>query len=686
MIHVILPSPTLFVKVSQMRTLKIRNWEVPAVLLWVSVLAFGILIPWLGFYADDWPYLYTFHSFGPQGINAFISTQRPFSGWVLMSSAWLFGQSIWAYHVFILILRWLDSVLLFWLIQKIWPGMLKQAFWVAVIFAIYPAFKQQPIPFDYLPHFVALAFLFLSFITMIEAVKGPKLRLLIYVISLILSLGIFITEYFAGLELLRPVFLGIILYAQTPELKRLSKRIAVYWIPYLVIFIGFLIWRVFIFKFPTYKPDLVNDLKANPLGTLIHLAATILKDLYTVTIGAWNQIFQIPALSRSGLLYVVIVLATFFSIGAYLWWMNKRLEGEAIEDKKHQRTWAIVAIVTGIYSLLVAGWPIWVTKLPVTLTFSWDRTTLPFIFGVSLIVPGTINLIPWPRFQIGVLAMLIAFSAGLMYQNANLFRKEFIILKQFYWEMTWRIPELKRGTAIVIEESPFNYDVDTSLTPLLNWAYAPQSSSVNLPYSVFEYHKINTKYSTDLENNIAIQQKFYNFEFNSSSSSLLMVAYDPPGCLRILTPKEGNQMLMPVGFKQELNLSNPGLILDDGNSSAQPPAVLGTNSIHDWCYYFEKADLAAQEGKWKEVVMMGQTAMQASLKPQYPSELVVFIEGFAHSGDWNQAHELAKSMVKDPFFKPAVCSTWSELAQEMSSSSASLKILSGYNNEFGCKS
>jgi hypothetical protein len=345
-----------------------------------------------------------------------------------------------------------------------------------------------------------------------------------------------------------------------------------------------------------------------------------------------------------------------------------------------------VAILTGIYSLLVAGWPIWVPKIPVTLIFAWDRATLPFILGVSFIVAGVVNLIPWSRLQVVVLAVLIALSAGLMFQNANLFRKEFTILKQFYWELSWRAPGLKKGTVVVIAESPFNYHVDTSLTPLLNWTYAPQSASLNLPYLVYEYHKIATKYSTELEKNIAVQQRIYNYDFSSSSSSLLIIAYDPPGCLRVLTPQEGDQLLMPASFKQELDLSNPGLILDDENSPVQPPAVLGGSPARDWCYYFEKADLADQQGNWEEVAKIGKEAIQASLKPQYPSELVVFIEGFAHTGDWSRAHEFAKTMVKDPFFRSAACDTWSKLEQDMSSSPDSLKILSGYKNEFGCNS
>ncbi|HMD88411.1 MAG TPA: hypothetical protein VKF38_04550 [Anaerolineaceae bacterium] len=348
-------------------------------------------------------------------------------------------------------------------------------------------------------------------------------------------------------------------------------------------------------------------------------------------------------------------------------------------------------------TLKIRNWEVpvvlfWVSLLAFGILIPWlgfYADDWPYLYTVKAFGPQGLNdFISWVRpFSAWVLlAVLIAFSAGLIFQNANLYRKEFTTLKQFYWELSWRAPGLEKGTAEVIEESPFNYHVDTSLTPLLNWTYDPLSSSTNLPYAVLEYHKIASKYASELENNIPIHQHFFNYDFNGSNCSLLFVAFDPPGCVRMLTPQEKDQMLMLAGFKQELNLSNSGLILNDGNYSAQPPVVLGTNSIHDWCYYFEKADLAAQEGNWKEVVMMGQTALRASLKPQYPSELVVFIEGFAHTGDWSQAHEFAKTMLKDPFFKSTVCDTWSNLEQDMSTIPDNMKILSGYKKEFGCNS
>src|SRR5689334_21665429 len=50
----------------------------PLVLLCVCVLAYGLLIPLLGFYWDDWPALWVSHSLGASALREFASFDRPF--------------------------------------------------------------------------------------------------------------------------------------------------------------------------------------------------------------------------------------------------------------------------------------------------------------------------------------------------------------------------------------------------------------------------------------------------------------------------------------------------------------------------------------------------------------------------------------------------------------------------------
>ena len=66
----------------------------------------------------------------------------------------------------------------------------------------------------------------------------------------------------------------------------------------------------------------------------------------------------------------------------------------------------------------------------------------------------------------------------------------------------------------------------------------------------------------------------------------------------------------PRFFRDALSFSRPELILTDANPPAAPPASLfDPEPEHDWCYYFEKAELARQRGDWQEVTRLGDQAL-----------------------------------------------------------------------------
>jgi len=55
-------------------------------------------------------------------------------------------------------------------------------------------------------------------------------------------------------------------------------------------------------------------------------------------------------------------------------------------------------------------------------------------------------------------------------------------------------------------------------------------------------------------------------------------------------------------LKDSLYLSDLKLIEANPSTAAMPPNVTGIEPKHGWCYYFEKADLARQQGigsKWR---------------------------------------------------------------------------------------
>ena len=82
------------------------------------------------------------------------------------------------------------------------------------------------------------------------------------------------------------------------------------------------------------------------------------------------------------------------------------------------------AIFLGLYALVIAGLPVWVTNLKIALFFPWDRFTMPMMIGASILLVGLIELLTWKRLQSAILVgIAVGIAAGMHFQTALLFAK-----------------------------------------------------------------------------------------------------------------------------------------------------------------------------------------------------------------------------------------------------------------------
>ena len=49
----------------------------PWLILAACILAYGLMIPWIGFYWDDLPFTWIYHTFGSAGLAKYFATKRP---------------------------------------------------------------------------------------------------------------------------------------------------------------------------------------------------------------------------------------------------------------------------------------------------------------------------------------------------------------------------------------------------------------------------------------------------------------------------------------------------------------------------------------------------------------------------------------------------------------------------------
>ncbi len=145
--------------------------------------------------------------------------------------------------------------------------------------------------------------------------------------------------------------------------------------------------------------------------------------------------------------------------------------------------------------------------------------------------------------------------------------------------------------------------------------------------------------------------------------------YAPPGCLRLLDPDIDpyNRLIPDDSLMREVaRLSSSALISDD-EATAVMPVIYNPEPTHGWCYYFEQADLARQLNNWMRVAKLGDTAFALDDYPNDPLERFVFVEGYAHAGEWDKALEYSgiSYRVSKNVLGPLLCTLWDRIDREV---------------------
>lgn len=664
-------------------------WSFPLALLGVSILAYGLLIPWLGFSWDDWAFAWISQQLGTEGLARYFSTNRPLWGLIYQFSTALLGGEPWRWQVFGLFWRWASAAVLWWTLRLLWPRRSDAAAWVSLLFLLYPGFDQQFIAITYGHMFLVLTCYFLSLAFMLLALRKPGRFWLFSLLALLFSLvNLLALEYFFLLELLRPVIIWVAQVGVVPVRRRRVKVVLGCWLPYLILFIAVIVWRLFFFQYQThnYSPLLVEQVKAAPLATLWNLVKTAAFDWYKTSFMAWGLAFTLPSVQvlgrRTTQVYWLVSAASAAGMALYLTLLAPPTDGVP-----SRRTWAVPALVLGALGLLLAGGPFWLTNLPVGLVYLNSRFALPFIMGASFLLAGLLGLIPGKSWiKTLPLALVLGLAVGYQFQVANAYRRDWNLQKTLFWQLAWRAPQLQGHTALLSNVTPIHYSSDNSLTAPLNWMYDPDNHSDEMRYYLF-YPAIRG--ATGLKNmqpGQSIHMDYLAAAFDGTTDQTVAFVFSPPACLRVLQPDldVANPML-PLEMRKAAVITFPAAILPPVGEGVSPPQVYGAEPAHGWCYYFELADLARQQGDWQQVTALGDVAFTLDDHPNDPAERVPFIEGYARVGNWQRAVELTRdSAAVTTLIQPMLCRLWQRIDDQAPASVEKDDAVAGIIAELEC--
>ncbi|MBM3181201.1 MAG: hypothetical protein FJZ86_12710, partial [Chloroflexi bacterium] len=529
--------------IDQFDTLKFTTRSAGWFMLLIAALTYGLFFWKRGFYWDEFPWAWIYFRLGPDALTKTFSTSRPFWGMIYQLTLPIIGPNPWAWQLLAMFLRWLTA-LLFWVILRVlWPAYSKPAFWASLFFLVYPGMGQHFIAMMYSHFYIVLSCYLLSIYLSLLALKDEKRRVVLFGASwLLAAINLLTMEYFYFLE-----FARIFLFWQmlTGTNKNRIQKAAVYFLPYLLIFLCVTIWRMFFFTFQnaSYPYVLLDVFRRDFLAGMLLLLNNIALSFWRTVFEVWLYPLFTIGITGLGPLTLTVMLVLLFSViflvGIFLF----KFVTNAADDRNFSKQAGFIGLI--VWGL--SGGSVWVIGIVPQLNFSMDRFMLPFMLGASLLLASLIALIKNQRAQMILVALLVGFAISRHFRLEDIFRRDWATQQNLFWQMTWRIPALEKGTILLSNDLPGAYYSDNSLTGPLNWIYSPPGEMNLILY--FASIRVG-KTLPGVEPGQPHQLYYIGPTFYGNTSNILVFDYDPPSCFRVIDPEvEATNRLLPPALR-----------------------------------------------------------------------------------------------------------------------------------------
>lgn len=621
-------------------------------ILLTTVITYGVSIPHLGYYHDDWFVLWSGQSRGAESLIPLFSTDRPFMGVVYSVVYRLLGDTVINWHLYALLWRVIGGLAFFWILRLLWPHEKYLTTLMAVLFVIYPGFLSQPNANTKQNHLFGFGTALLSIALMLQAVKTNKQgwRIFCFLLSLVLTANyLLIYEYMIGFEGTRLVLLGYTRFQSGfRQLRSLAGEILRRIWPYWLVTAGFLYWRIFVFESERNATD-VSALAGNYVSNIRYMSIRMIletaKDFLDTSVFAWfvepyHQYSLAPYsnLALAGMVAgIVAALVLVYAFGARRWW--------GIGDRDAQPPQLMRDFLwIGALVILFAISPVVVSGRQLDLYDPYKSYGLHPTGGVVLFVMGMVLMLQ-PRFRNWILIALVGISVSTQVLNADYWKNYWDIQRQMAWQLTWRAPDIQDDTLVMASISGgFNPQQDYEVWGPINLIYNPGPAEA----PAIQAEVLNSETAYNILKQEVKNNRVRDIRLRRDFRNLLLITYPSSvSCFHIidgtLPAYSGSESLL---VRQVGEFSRVNRILPSGSPPIPPASIFGSEPSHDWCYYYQKAALARQLGDWEQIGRLYDETRALNLEATDKSEIFPFFEGLVNLGRLEEARALYNEQIK----------------------------------------
>jgi hypothetical protein len=230
-------------------------------------------------------------------------------------------------------------------------------------------------------------------------------------------------------------------------------------------------------------------------------------------------------------------------------------------------------------------------------------------------------------------------------------------MKDFWWQVSWRVPNISAGTNLVASYANQGIAEDYFVWGPANLIYYPRldfQSPTLLPLTAATLDVRNLQ--TVLAGRRQERNRRSILSQADFANTLVLTMPTESACVHIL---DGRSPELSIQDRPEIYLIAPFSRLDRIQTQANPhqpsEAIFGAEPAHDWCYYYQKASLARQAGDWQEVARLGDEAQQQNFRPIDWVEWMPFVEAYAYTGQSEKVNQLAPILMDDFYLRYQTC-------------------------------
>jgi len=628
-------------------------------------------------YRDDWYYIMDRTIGGPGIFQEMFSIDRPARGPLFEAYYQLFGVQPLPYHLSSYLWRVMGGLAALWLFRQVWPRQRLATFVMALFFTLYPGYLRWMEGFEDQPRILSSFLEVLSIALTVFAVTTQKKSLKFFAWTGSILLGwayIALVDFSFGMEVFRFLCVYLVVNRDQVALPFIRKFTAALraWAIAIVIPTAFLFWRFFIFHNERQATDVgqqLGYLVSSPFLTSAWWSVRLLQSAVNVAVLAWGAPFFQNLFENSlgdiliGLLVggVVVVLLLW---GAFSIWSVE--EQAADSQSAAGGKWQLEAIWIGLLGVLAGVLPVIAANRFVNFA-GYSHYSLPASLAGVTLVTGVVFLIRSRNVRFAAISALVLLAVLTHYTASLRVLVEEQVIANTWHQIAWRAPAIKAGTTLVVNYPAVGYaeDVDAVAGPA-NFIYFPeQTNQIPAVYQLVALPQMD--YMT--KQVLGRDKKLYGYRTHVGEINYdnVLVISQPAAnaCVHILdsqrpvySEQDTDQILLLGQYSKIQN------VLIQGSEPALAQSIFGPEPAHTWCYYYQKADLALQQGDWEKIIQLGEQAARMKLTPNDRSEWMPFLQAYAMLGNEKDFKAAAIKIDSSPFVRRQACEMLRKLQEK----------------------